>query len=200
MTYDAIVVGARCAGSPTAMLLARQGHRVLLVDRATFPSDTVSTHGIQLRGLRKLHVWGLYQRVAATDCPEIDIRALDVGDAFVTGSVPRSAEGLPSLLCPRRTVLDHLLVRAAAEAGVEVREAFSVDGLLTSGHRVTGIRGHARGGATVEERGRVVIGASTLHHLPGVRVTALEAVNVKGRRETADAYLVDEDFSPSGPA
>ena len=56
--YDVIVVGARCAGAPTAMLLARQGHRVLLVDRATFPSDTVSTHGIQYRGLIRLHEWG----------------------------------------------------------------------------------------------------------------------------------------------
>ena len=53
-TYDAIVVGARCAGAPTAMLLARQGHRVLLVDRATFPSDTLSTHVIHAPGVAAL--------------------------------------------------------------------------------------------------------------------------------------------------
>ena len=108
MTYDAIVVGARCAGSPTAMLLARQGHRVLLVDRATFPSDTISTHGIQLRGLVKLQEWGLYQRIAATDCPEIVTRALDIGDAFVTGSVPRSAEACRACSARAGTVLDKI--------------------------------------------------------------------------------------------
>jgi len=50
--YDVIVVGARCAGSPTALLLARKGYRVLLVDRATFPSDTISTHYVRLPGAR----------------------------------------------------------------------------------------------------------------------------------------------------
>src|SRR5262245_50583565 len=71
MTYDAIVVGARCAGSPTAMLLARQGHRVLLVDRATFPSDTVSTHVVQPLGIAALARWGLRDRLVATGCPAI---------------------------------------------------------------------------------------------------------------------------------
>ena len=68
-TYDAIVVGARCAGSPTAMLLARKGYRVLVVDRATFPSDTISTHLIHPPGLGLLKRWGLFDRVVATGCP-----------------------------------------------------------------------------------------------------------------------------------
>ena len=67
--YDAIVVGARCAGSPTAMLLARKGHRVLLVDRATFPSDTVSTQIVWPHGAECLDRWGLLDRLAATNCP-----------------------------------------------------------------------------------------------------------------------------------
>src|SRR5688572_27547952 len=69
--FDAIVVGARCAGAPTAMLLARQGYRVLLVDRATFPSDTVSTHVIHAPGVAALERWGLRDRLAATGCPPI---------------------------------------------------------------------------------------------------------------------------------
>ena len=68
-TYDAIVVGARCAGAPTAMLLARQGHSVLLVDRATFPSDTISTHVIHAPGVAALSRWGLLDQVVATGCP-----------------------------------------------------------------------------------------------------------------------------------
>src|SRR6185436_11006366 len=70
--YDAIVVGARCAGSPTAMLLARKGYRVLAVDRATFPSYTISSHLIHPPGLGALKRWGLFDRVVATGCPAID--------------------------------------------------------------------------------------------------------------------------------
>src|SRR4051794_17235429 len=75
--YDAIVVGARCAGSPTAMLLARQGQRVLVVDRATFPSDTVSTHLIHAPGVAALARWGVLDKVIATGCPPIDTYAFD---------------------------------------------------------------------------------------------------------------------------
>src|SRR4029079_7434372 len=70
--YDAIVVGARCAGSPTAMLLARKGYRVLVVDRATFPSDTVSSHVVHPQGAAALARWGLIDRLTATGCPPID--------------------------------------------------------------------------------------------------------------------------------
>src|SRR5690606_31997236 len=77
--YDVIVLGARCAGSPTAMLLARHGHRVLVVDRATFPSDTVSTHLIHPTGLARLRDWGLLDRLVATGCPPIDTYAFDFG-------------------------------------------------------------------------------------------------------------------------
>jgi 2-polyprenyl-6-methoxyphenol hydroxylase-like FAD-dependent oxidoreductase len=69
--YDGIVIGARCAGSPTAMLLARRGFKVLLVDKATFPSDTVSTHILWPHGAEILERWGLLQRLAATGVPPI---------------------------------------------------------------------------------------------------------------------------------
>ena len=77
--YDAIVVGARCAGSPTAMLLARKGYRVLVIDRATFPSDTVSTHLIHPPGIAALGRWGLLDRLTATGCPPIDTYLFDFG-------------------------------------------------------------------------------------------------------------------------
>jgi 2-polyprenyl-6-methoxyphenol hydroxylase-like FAD-dependent oxidoreductase len=145
--YDVIVVGARCAGAPTAMLLARQGHRVLLVDRATFPSDTVSTHLLHAPGVAALARWGLLDRLVATGCPPISDYVLDFGPVSVEGS-PGVAYG------PRRTVLDALLVDAAAEAGVEVRPGFSVEEILVEDGRVTGIRGGA-----VTERAAVVVGA-----------------------------------------
>src|SRR3712207_9079219 len=86
--YDAIVVGARCGGSPTAMLLARRGHRVLLVDRARFPSDTLSTHYIHQPGVAALRRWGLLDKVLATGCPPIRGYTVDAGPFALHGSPP----------------------------------------------------------------------------------------------------------------
>lgn len=157
--YDAIVVGARCAGSPTAMLLARQGFKVLLVDRATFPSDTISTHILWPHGAEILARWGLLGALAATGAPPICRRmTFDVGPFALRGAIPDANEGMGGF-CPRRTVLDDLLLHAAAEAGADVREGFIVDELLVAGDSVVGIRGHDRGSSPVEERARIVIGA-----------------------------------------
>ena len=155
--YDAIVVGARCAGSPTAMLLARKGYRVLVVDRAPFPSDTVSTHLIHPPGVAALRRWKLLERVLATGCPPIDTYAFDLGPCTISGAPGTDDE--PVAYAPRRTVLDKLLVDAAAEAGAEVRERFTVSEIVTSGGRVTGIRGHDADGRRVTEQARVVVGA-----------------------------------------
>src|SRR5215204_1572232 len=106
--YDVIVVGARCAGSPTAMLLARKGYQVLLVDRATFPSDTNSTHILHPPAIAALARWGLLDRVIATGCPPIDIYSFDFGPLTISGS-PGTAK-FPLAYCPRRIVLDKILV------------------------------------------------------------------------------------------
>lgn len=162
--YDAIVVGARCAGSPTAMLLARLGHRVLLVDRASFPSDTLSTHYIHQSGVACLERWGLLPRIAASNCPPIRSYTLDVGPFALKGTPPPIGD-VSQAYSPRRTVLDHALVEAAAEAGVEVRQRFSVQELLIEGGRVAGIRGRSAGGAPVTEKARIVIGADGMNSL-----------------------------------
>src|SRR5215510_5389644 len=125
---DVIVIGARCAGSPTAMLLARKGYDVLLVDRATFPSDTISTHLIHPPGIAALERWGLLERLRNTGCPAIHRYAFDLGP-FVIEGAPGAGDNAVSY-APRRTVLDKLLVDAATEVGVEVREGFSVDEIL----------------------------------------------------------------------
>ena len=156
--YDAIVIGARCAGSPTAMLLARKGYRVLMVDRASFPSDTLSTHLIHAPGVAALQRWGLLDQVIATGCPPIGTYALDFGPFTIKGT-PRCGD-ISTAYAPRRTVLDKILVDAAVAAGVEVREQFTVEEiLLDDDGAVTGIRGHGEGGASVVERASVVIGA-----------------------------------------
>src|SRR5262249_39443216 len=156
--YDAIVIGARCAGSPTAMLLARRGYRGLLLDRATFPSGTISTALIQPPGVAALERWGLRERLEVTGCPPITTYSFDFGPLVISGS-PRPINGIAHALCPRRPILDQILVEAAVAAGAELREAFSVDELLLTEGRVTGSRGHANRGAGVTERAPVVIGA-----------------------------------------
>jgi 2-polyprenyl-6-methoxyphenol hydroxylase-like FAD-dependent oxidoreductase len=163
-TYDAIVIGARCAGSPTAMLLARRGHRVLVVDKASFPSDTMSTHLVHPPGVAALERWGLLDRLVKTGCPPVERYSFDFGPVSVAGS-PQPIDGISRAYGPRRTVLDKLLVDAASEAGAEVREAFTVEEILSEDGAVTGIRGHSRGGDTVTEKAKVVIGADGKHSL-----------------------------------
>src|SRR5262249_31901481 len=119
--YDAIVVGARCAGSPTAMLLAQKGYRVLVVDRATFPSDTVSTHVIHAPGVAALARWGLLGEIVQSGCPVVDHYSFDFGPVTITGT-PFAVDGCRVAYAPRRTVLDKVLVDAASRAGAEIRE------------------------------------------------------------------------------
>jgi 2-polyprenyl-6-methoxyphenol hydroxylase-like FAD-dependent oxidoreductase len=171
--YDAIVVGARCAGSPTAMLLARFGHRVLLVDRARFPSDTISTHYIWQHGIACLKRWGLLDRVLATNCPPFRTIGLDLGAFQLIGDTP-AVDGAAEICVPRRTVLDKILLDAAADAGAEVREGFTVTGLTFSDRRVTGIRGHGGDATEVEERARIVIGADGRNSSVATAVEATE--------------------------
>ncbi len=177
--YDVIVVGARIAGAATAMLLARQGMRVLAVDRVCFPSDTVSSHQLQVPGVARLHQWGLLGQLTAAGTPPVRRVHLDAGGGLtVDGQFP-ACGGVDALLSPRRTLLDSILVDAAREAGAEVRENFRVRELTTSGDRVTGIRGSARGGPVVTETASLVIGAD------GKRSLVAAATGARRYRERA---------------
>jgi 2-polyprenyl-6-methoxyphenol hydroxylase-like FAD-dependent oxidoreductase len=172
--YDAIIVGARCAGAPTAMQIARKGYRVLLVDKATFPSDCLSTHIVWPHGAEIMERWGVLDRLAATGCPPVARRlTFDVGPFALIGGVFDSNSGRGGF-CPRRTVLDALLVQAAVEAGAELRESFTVEALLWDGDRVSGIKGRTATGQHVDERSRIVIGADGVHSLVAAAVKAQE--------------------------
>lgn len=160
--YDAIVVGARCAGSPTAMLLARAGHRVLLLDRAEFPSDTLSTHVIHQPGVARLARWGLLDRVRASGCPPLDRAVYRVADIRLDGR-SRGTEGQRAAYAPRRHILDAILLDGAIEAGVEFRGRCSVRELLRDDTgRVTGVEGTHRG-RRFTERATLVIGADGMN-------------------------------------
>ena len=119
--YDVVVVGARCAGASVATLLARRGHRVALVDRAAFPSDTISSHFLWAQGAARLASWGLLERLKSRGCDPIPSLTFDFGSVVLTGRVPEVL-GVSDCFCPRRTVLDTLLVDAAVEAGAGFTE------------------------------------------------------------------------------
>jgi 2-polyprenyl-6-methoxyphenol hydroxylase-like FAD-dependent oxidoreductase len=161
--YDAIVIGARSAGASTAMLLARKGFQVLLVDRATFPSDTPTGHYIHQSGVGRLARWGVLDRVIASGCPPVSRATLDVGDFALSGTPTATADGVRAGYAPRQFVLTQILVEAAVAAGAELRQGFSVEEPSFDGDRVTGIRGHAHGGASVTERAGLVVGADGRH-------------------------------------
>ncbi|MFD8705757.1 NAD(P)/FAD-dependent oxidoreductase [Kitasatospora sp. NPDC059648] len=155
--WDAVVVGARVAGAATALLLARRGHRVLLIDRAAFPSDTMSTLYIHQPGVAKLSEWGLLPALLDSGCPVLDTISYDVGGVRLAGPAP-VMPGAPAAFAPRRLVLDRLLVEAAVKAGVEFVDRASLQELVHSEGRVTGVRFRTAGGVRTEHA-RLVVGA-----------------------------------------
>ncbi len=184
--YDAIIVGARCAGSPLAMLLARLGHKVLVVDRAKFPSDTLSTHFVTPDGVVRLSNWGLLDRVLATGCPPL--HGMVQG---MNGMVQGPNLDDPLTLCPRRTILDNLLVEAAREAGAEVREGAIVESVIIEDGVARGIRGRV-GDVQFEERASVVVGADGRESFVARQVNAPSYNEVEGT--TSGYYSYYKDF------
>src|SRR5258706_9748193 len=123
------------------MWLARTGYGVLVVDRASFPSDTLSTHFMHAPGVAALPRWGLLDQVIASGCPPVRGYSFDFGPITIAGT-PRPSDGIATGYAPRRTVLDKILVDAADHAGAEVREHFTVDEVVIEDGTVVGIRGH----------------------------------------------------------
>jgi flavin-dependent dehydrogenase len=173
--YDVIIVGARCAGAPLAMLLARQGRRVLVLDRAQFPSDTVSTHFMSPRTTAALARWDLLDALAATGCPAIDVVNLHFGEVQLRGR-PQPVEGTSAMFCPRRTILDKLLVDAARDAGAQIHERTLVRDVIRDGDRVVGVSAVDPQGAPCEFRAQLVVGAD------GMTSTIAGAVNASASK------------------
>lgn len=166
-SFDVIVVGARCAGAPLATMLAREGLRVCLLDKDGFPSDTLSTHGIQPTGVQVLERLGVLDSLLKLAPPIHRLRMSF--DGIVTPAVDVVAiTGAPSLSV-RRITLDAILVNAAADAGAEVRTRTAVTGLVMDGGRVAGVTT-----ASGELRARLVVGADGVHSAVAKMVGARE--------------------------
>jgi flavin-dependent dehydrogenase len=151
MTSDVLVVGGRCAGAPIAMLLARAGLSVRLLERSARLGDVVSGHLIKPAGVARLRRWNLLDAVLATGCPRLDDRVLWLDGQPQRPPAPQPGTGA---IAPRRTVLDPILLTAAAQAGADVEMGVSVGGLLRQGGRVAGVTTSAG-----ERRARLVVGA-----------------------------------------
>jgi flavin-dependent dehydrogenase len=184
--HDAVIVGGRVAGAATAMLLARLGHDVVVVDQASFPSDTISTHSIARSGVVQLRRWGLLDAVLDSGVPAIRQVTFHARGESVTRTVKDRA-GVDLVVAPRRYVLDTIVAAAAERAGADVRTGVTVTAVQRDRHsRVIGVSGHDRGGAPIDLGARYVIGADGLHSRVAHAVDA--AINEAGPANGAAQY------------
>jgi flavin-dependent dehydrogenase len=185
-TYDAVVVGARAAGAATAMLLARHGLRVLVVDRSRYGADTLSTHALMRGGVLQLHRWNLLDRVIEAGTPPVRSTTFIYGTERV-GITIKPSYGVDALYAPRRTVLDPILVDGATAAGAEIRYGITVTGVRRDDSgRVTGVVGRDQLGRAFAVDAAIVVGAD------GARSTIANGVDAPieraGRGATAVVY------------
>jgi 2-polyprenyl-6-methoxyphenol hydroxylase-like FAD-dependent oxidoreductase len=196
-SYDVVVVGARVAGASTALLLARAGLDVALVDRAPYGSDTLSTHGLMRAGVLQLSRWGVLPEVVAAGTPPVERTLFHYADGDTVQVSIRPSPGVDALYAPRRHLIDRILVDAAARAGVDVHHGVTVTGLLRSGDgRVAGVRAASRSGALLEVRARFTVGAD------GLRSVVADQARAQLERQTAAGaatlYRYHENFCVAG--
>lgn len=191
--FDAIVLGGRVAGASTAMLLARQGLRVVVVDRAAEASDTLSTHAMLRPGVVQLHRWGLLDRVAATGVPAVRRTVIHYGDEPVAVNIkPRS--GIDAFYAPRRTVLDAIVADAARAAGAQLLFGTTASGLLRdSTGRVSGVEGRDASGNPLRLEAPITIGADGTRSLVAREVQAPACWQGSNSGAVAYAYFADLD-------
>lgn len=166
ITTDVVIVGARCAGAATAMLLARAGHDVVMIDRAALPSDTTSTHSLSRGAVVQLSRWGLLDAVLESGAPAIrtvDFHRYDADGHQVSRREVKDKAGVDLVLAPRRRELDRVLGEAAINAGARLLDGTTVRAVVQELHgRVTGVRAVTEDGALLDVHARLVIGADGL--------------------------------------
>jgi flavin-dependent dehydrogenase len=195
MKVDAVIVGARCAGAATAMLLARAGARVLMVDRAAYGADTLSTHALMRGAVLQLHRWGVLPAIVAAGTPAVHSTTFSYSHQDVTVAIePRF--GVNALYAPRRALLDRVLVDAATGSGADVSYGARVDDVITDDRgRVRGVIAIV-GGARRRIEADIVIGADGLHSTIAQRVGASRIA--AGRHSTGVLYGYWNDLPVDG--
>jgi len=194
--HDVVIVGARCAGSPLAALLARGGLRVAVVERATFPGDTLSSHLFETDALAFLHRLGLTAALRATGAPVVDHTATRVEDVQLDIALPQRPGDVGGMMSVRRLLLDPLLAQAAEEAGAEILFGTTVVGLLGDEGRVTGVRIRDADGAERDLRARLVVGADGRHSTVAKLVGARRYNVTPNRRLLYWGFFENADHGP----
>ena len=157
--YDALIVGARCAGAATAMLMAQKGMRVLVIDRGDYGTDTISTHALMRGGVLQLHRWGILPRLQEAGTPPVRETTFHYGEEAISVAIKPSS-GVDALYAPRRTLLDSTLVDVAREAGAVVRHGLTLVSLThRSDGRVCGATVLDADGSTTRIESGLVVGA-----------------------------------------
>lgn len=190
---DVLIVGARCAGAPLAMLLARKGFSVTAFDRCAFPSDTISTHFIWPTGVAALQRWAILDSILAARPARCSKWLLSAGGADRRDSL-EPVDGIGYAVSLRRFTLDALLVRAAREAGAEIREQTVIDDLVFECGAVVGVRGHdVRSGEPFEERAALVVGADGKDSLVARSVRAATYNAAPSLTASYYTYVIDSE-------
>jgi flavin-dependent dehydrogenase len=157
--YDVAIVGARCAGSTLALMLARQGLKVVAIDRTVFPSDTMSGHFIQPAGVSCLRRLGLFEALEGLRAPPQETMTVDFGPVVLSGRPAPAPDGTCSSHAPRRYLFDPMLADAAVAAGAELREGVSFAEPIVEDGRVVGMQVKGASGRPDAIRARLVVGA-----------------------------------------
>ena len=171
MRYDAVIAGARCAGAATALLIARAGGRVLVLDQGAYGSDTLSTHALMRGAVVQLQRWDVLQPIVAAGTPAIRSTTFSYTDHDVTVAIEPKF-GVSALYAPRRALMDRVLADAAMEAGVEIRYRSAVEEVLFDARgRACGVVAR-QSGSTERIAADLVIGADGRHSTIARRVGA----------------------------
>ena len=195
--YDVAIVGGRIAGASTALLLARAGVRVVLVDHGRRGSDTVSTHGLMRGAVLQLSRWGLLPDVVAANTPPIREVVFHYADGEDISVTIRPSEGVDALYAPRRYVLDRILVDAAAAAGAHVLHETTVTELIRdTSDRVTGVRVRGRRNESMSLCAPFTIGADGVRSTVAAETAA--PVILKGSSASAVLYRYLTDLPAAG--
>jgi 2-polyprenyl-6-methoxyphenol hydroxylase-like FAD-dependent oxidoreductase len=195
MKVDVVVVGARCAGASTAMLLARAGARVLVVDRGAYGTDTLSTHALMRGAVLQLQRWGVLPSVVAAGTPPVTCTTFDYEHERVTLEM-EAKFGVDALYAPRRVLLDGLLSAAATEHGADVAYGVRVDDVIRDASgRVRGITVNARGGRR-RIMADLVVGADGLYSTVAQAVGAERVL--EGRHASGSLYTYWQQLPVNG--
>jgi 2-polyprenyl-6-methoxyphenol hydroxylase-like FAD-dependent oxidoreductase len=195
-SHDVVIVGARAAGAATAMLLARAGLDVFVVDRSRYGADVLSTHALMRAGVVQLHRWGLLDAVVAAGTPAVRRTTFTYADDEVPITI-KPSHGVDALYAPRRTVLDPILVDAARVAGATIQHGTTITDVTRDiSGRVNGVAGQDEKGRAVQHAARWVVGADGLRSVTAGAVDA--PIERRGTGATAVVYGYWPGFDVDG--